>query len=55
MFAPRKKFMVYVYCIYFILPVYFAVSQPPREKCSNTEIFLVRIFPSPDWIREFAE
>ena len=26
-----------------------------REKCANTELFLVRIFPCLDWIRRFTE
>ena len=26
-----------------------------REKCSNTEFFLVRIFPPSDWIRRDTE
>ena len=26
-------------------------APPLREKCSNTEFFLVRIFPHSDWIR----
>ena len=29
--------------------------SPLREKCSNTEFFLVRIFPHSDWIRRDAE
>ena len=29
--------------------------KPLREKCSNTEFFLVRIFPHSDWIRRNTE
>ena len=31
------------------------VPQTLREKCPNTELFLVRIFPHSDWIRRDTE
>ena len=54
--GPVSKVLAFSWKIFFRiwskrLVDFESASFAPREKCLNTEFFLVRIFPHSDWIR----
>ena len=59
-FRNITKFVLFTQCSFFPFynPYYFITSIiidiSLREKCRNTELFMVRIFPHSDWIRRVS-